>query len=157
MEKCASGLCHSRYRSFSGNDLPLGRAASRDPSGSIRNHMDPGDRLYNQISDPSDQRESPALMSQNLELEEAVRACSRGKALWQRVLLLCWYVLFYPDSFLIFVHLTELTLSSMLASAGTKTIGLTIFNFQQSGDYNLSAAMSAVIVVMVLTGYCLEV
>ena len=59
-------------------------------------------------------------------------------------------------SFLIFVSsLTELTLSSMLASAGTKTIGLTIFNFQQSGDYNLSAAMSAVIVVMVLTGYCL--
>lgn len=57
---------------------------------------------------------------------------------------------------MIFVSsLTELTLSSMLASAGTKTIGLTIFNFQQSGDYNLSAAMSAVIVVMVLTGYCL--
>lgn len=54
---CFSDLCHSRYRSFSGNDLPLGRAASRDPSGSIRNHMDPGDRLYNQISDPSDQRE----------------------------------------------------------------------------------------------------
>ena len=54
------------------------------------------------------------------------------------------------SSFLIFVSsLTELTLSSMLASAGTKTIGLTIFNLQQGGDYSLSAAMSAVIVFIV--------
>lgn len=59
-------------------------------------------------------------------------------------------------SFLIFVSsLTELTLSSMLASAGTKTIGLSVFNFQQSGDYHLAAAMSAVIVVLILAGYCL--
>ena len=108
--------------------------------------MDPGDRLYNQISDPSD------LMSVNPELEEAVRACGRGKrALWQQVLLPMLVRPILSGSFLIFVSsLTELTLSSMLASAGTKTIGLTIFNFQQSGDYNLSAAMSAVIVVMVL-------
>ena len=54
------------------------------------------------------------------------------------------------SAFLIFVSsLTELTLSSMLASAGTKTIGLTIFNLQQGGDYSLSAAMSAVIVFIV--------
>ena len=98
-----------------------------------------------------------ALMSVNPELEEAVRACGRGKrALWQQVLLPMLVRPILSGSFLIFVSsLTELTLSSMLASAGTKTIGLTIFNFQQSGDYNLSAAMSAVIVVMVLTGYCL--
>ena len=98
-----------------------------------------------------------ALMSVNPELEEAVRVCGRGKrALWQQVLLPMLARPILSGSFLIFVSsLTELTLSSMLASAGTKTIGLTIFNFQQSGDYNLSAAMSAVIVVMVLTGYCL--
>lgn len=93
-------------------------------------------------------------MSVNPELEEAVRACGRGKrALWQQVLLPMLVRPILSGSFLIFVSsLTELTLSSMLASAGTKTIGLTIFNFQKSGDYNLSAAMSAVIVVMVLTG-----
>ncbi len=98
-----------------------------------------------------------ALMSVNPELEEAVRVCGRGKwALWHQVLLPMLVRPILSGSFLIFVSsLTELTLSSMLASAGTKTIGLTIFNFQQSGDYNLSAAMSAVIVVMILTGYCL--
>ena len=57
---------------------------------------------------------------------------------------------------MIFVpSLTELTLSSMLASAGTKTIGLTIFNYQQGGDYNLAAAMSVLITVLVIAGYCL--
>ena len=50
---------------------------------------------------------------------------------------------------------TELTLSSMLASAGTKTIGLTIFNYQQGGDYNLAAAMSVLITILVVAGYCL--
>lgn len=60
------------------------------------------------------------------------------------------------SSFLIFASsLTELTLSSMLASAGTKTIGLTIFNLQQGGDYSLSAAMSAVIVFIVFFVYSL--
>ena len=119
--------------------------------------MDPGDRLYNQISDPSDQRE-----------HHSSYVCEPGTGrsstcLWQRQKssLAAGIASYAGTSYfirflLIFVSsLTELTLSSMLASAGTKTIGLTIFNFQQSGDYNLSAAMSAVIVVMVLTGYCL--
>lgn len=46
-------------------------------------------------------------------------------------------------------------MSSMLASAGTKTIGLTIFNYQQGGDYNLAAAMSVLITILVVAGYCL--
>ena len=41
----------------------------------------------------------------------------------------------------------------MLAGAGTKTIGLTIFNYQQSGDYNLSAALSSIVVLFILAGY----
>lgn len=96
-----------------------------------------------------------AFLSINPELEEAVRACGRGKiSLWLKVLIPMLVRPVLSGTFLIFVSaLTELTLSSMLASAGTKTIGLTIFNFQQSGDYNLAAAMSSVIVVLVLTGY----
>lgn len=96
-----------------------------------------------------------AFLSINPELEEAVRACGRGKAaLWINVLIPMLIRPVLSGSFLIFVSaLTELTLSSMLASAGTKTIGLTIFNFQQSGDYNLAAAMSSVIVVLILAGY----
>ena len=98
-----------------------------------------------------------ALLAVNEELEEAVRSsgCS-WFMMWRRVLvpLLSRNVL--ASAFLIFVSsLTELTLSSMLASADTKTIGLTIFNFQQGGEYNLSAAMSTLVVVLILAGYAL--
>ena len=96
-----------------------------------------------------------ALLSVNPELEEAVRA-SGGSflMLWRYVLIPLLTKNVLASSFLIFVSsLTELTLSSMLASADTKTIGLTIFNFQQGGEYSLSAAMSTLIVVLILTGY----
>ena len=60
------------------------------------------------------------------------------------------------SSFFIFNSaLTELTLSSMLSAAGTKTIGLTIFNLQQAGSYNLAATMSTVLVLLILAGYLL--
>ena len=36
-----------------------------------------------------------------------------------------------------------------------QTIGLTIFSFQQAGDYSLSAAMSTVVVLLLLGGYTL--
>ena len=96
-----------------------------------------------------------ALLSVNPELEEAVRA-SGGSflMLWRYVLIPLLTKNVLASSFLIFVSsLTELTLSTMLASADTKTIGLTIFNFQQGGEYSLSAAMSTLIVVLILTGY----
>ncbi len=96
-----------------------------------------------------------ALQAISVSLEDAVRSSGRNKfTLWKDVL---WPMLRQPifaSSFLIFVaSLTELTLSSMLASAGTKTIGLTIFSFQQAGEYNLSAAMSTIIVLLILLGY----
>jgi iron(III) transport system permease protein len=96
-----------------------------------------------------------ALLSVNPELEEAVRS-SGGTFLmtWRYVLIPLLKKNVLSSSFLIFVSsLTELTLSSMLASADTKTIGLTIFNFQQGGEYSLSAAMSTLIVAMILVGY----
>ena len=98
-----------------------------------------------------------ALLSVNPELEEAVRVSGRSKwTLWRTVMIPLLTRPVLSSAFLIFVSaLTELTLSSMLASAGTKTIGLTIFNFQQAGDYSLSAAMSTVIVILILAGYSL--
>lgn len=98
---------------------------------------------------------STAFLSIDPMLEEAVRASGRNSfALWKEVLLPLLIKPILSSTFLIFVPaLTELTLSSMLAGAGTKTIGLTIFNFQQSGDYNLSAAMSAVIVLFIFIAY----
>ena len=76
-----------------------------------------------------------ALLSVNPELEEAVRA-SGGS------FLMLWRYVLIP-----------LLTKNVLASADTKTIGLTIFNFQQGGEYSLSAAMSTLIVVLILTGY----
>lgn len=96
-----------------------------------------------------------AMLSIHPALEEAVAASGRGVvSLWGRILLPLLISPVLSSAFMIFVSaLTELTLSSMLAAAGTKTIGLMIFNFQQAGDYNLAAAMSVVIVVLIITGY----
>ena len=96
-----------------------------------------------------------ALLSVEPSLEEAGRTCGSSP-------LYIWYKIIVPmiakpvlsSSFLIFVSsMTELTLSSMLASAGTKTIGLTIFNLQQGGDYSLATAMSSVLVFAILIVY----
>lgn len=56
-------------------------------------------------------------------------------------------------SFFIFLSaITELTMSSVMASANTRTIGLTIFNLQQAGDYSLAAAVSVVILAFMMVG-----
>lgn len=98
-----------------------------------------------------------AMLSINPALEEAALASGRGRiAVWAEILIPLLTGPVLSSTFIIFVSaLTELTLSSMLASAGTRTIGLMIFNFQQAGDYNLASAMSAIIVILVLNGYIL--
>lgn len=48
--------------------------------------------------------------------------------------------------------LTELTVSSLLWSAGTETIGVVIFNFEQAGYSAYSTAFSSIIVLGILTG-----
>ena len=98
-----------------------------------------------------------AMLAIHPALEEAAAASGRGViALWGKILIPLLIRPVLSSTFMIFVSaLTELTLSSMLAAAGTKTIGLMIFNFQQAGDYNLAAAMSVVIVILVLAGYIL--
>lgn len=99
-----------------------------------------------------------ALLSVEKSLEEAGQICGQGPfTIWRKIIIPMIARPVLSSSFLIFTAaLTELTLSSMLASAGTKTIGLTIFNLQQSGDYSLSAALSAVIVLVILVFYSLS-
>ncbi|AXF55891.1 ABC transporter permease [Salicibibacter kimchii] len=48
--------------------------------------------------------------------------------------------------------LTELTVSSLLWSSGSETIGLVIFNFEQAGYSTYSSAFSTVIVLTILVG-----
>lgn len=60
-------------------------------------------------------------------------------------------------AFFIFLSaFTELTMSSVMASTNTRTIGLTIFNLQQAGDYSLAAAVSAVILAVMMLGCLLR-
>ncbi|WP_262421927.1 hypothetical protein [Bacillus aquiflavi] len=57
--------------------------------------------------------------------------------------------LFY-SSFL--TALTELTVSSLLWSTGSETVGVVIFNYEQAGYTTYSTAFSSIIVFAVLLG-----
>ena len=96
-----------------------------------------------------------AMLTVEPALEEAARAGGSGAlAVWLKILVPLLTKPVLASAFLVFIPaMTELTLSSILSAAGTKTIGLTVFNFQQAGDYSLAAAMSAVVVLIVLGGY----
>ncbi|QNK41992.1 ABC transporter permease [Caproicibacter fermentans] len=96
-----------------------------------------------------------AMLSIHPSLEEAAHVAGGGKIrMWKKILTPLLFRQTLSSSLLIFVSsLTEMTLSSILASAGTKTIGLTVFNFQQSGDYNIAYAFSVLIVILILFGY----
>lgn len=98
-----------------------------------------------------------AISAVDLSLEEAARVSGASKIrLWCKIIIPLISKQVLASAFLMFVSaMTEVTLSSMLASVGTKTIGLTIFSFQQAGNYNVSAAMSTIIIVLVLIGYLL--
>lgn len=100
-----------------------------------------------------------ALMGVHTELEEASAVSGSGKVrTWVRVIIPLIAKPVLGSSFFIMVSaMTELTLSSMLAAAGTKTIGLTIFSLQQAGNYNLSAAMSTMVVALIGAGYGMTV
>ncbi len=98
-----------------------------------------------------------AVLTVEASLEEAALISGTGIIRrWTDVLIPLIRQPILMSSFFIFNSaLTELTLSSMLSAAGTKTIGLTIFNLQQAGSYNLAATMSTVLVLLILAGYLL--
>lgn len=75
---------------------------------------------------------------------------------WTKIFLPLIYRFILTSSLLIFVYsLSELSLSAILSGPFTKTIGLFIFNLQQSGDYNLAYAMSTLVLVVLLIMYIL--
>lgn len=86
--------------------------------------------------------------------EAALVSGSSVWRLWGRIIIPQLAVPALTGAFFIFLSaFTELTMSSVMASAGTKTIGLAIFNLQQAGDYSLAAAVSAVILAALAVGY----
>lgn len=101
---------------------------------------------------------SNALLAVDNELEEASYVCGRNYLrTWIDIIIPLTIKPILSGTFMIFMFsLTELTLSSMLAAAGTKTIGLSIFSLQQGGDYQLATALSAVIVMGVVLLYIVK-
>ena len=86
--------------------------------------------------------------------EEAARisGASRLRALWD---ISCRMAVPAAISGAILVALTavrELTLSVLLLSPGSQTLGVVIFNLQQAGAYNASSALSLIVAVVGLAG-----
>ena len=46
---------------------------------------------------------------------------------------------------------SELTISALLWSAGTQTLGVAIYNLDDSGSFDLASALSVLVVAMVVT------
>lgn len=108
-------------------------------------------------------RSSSAAFSQlDPSIEEAARA-SGASALttWRRILLpLITTGLLGGAGLVLLTSLSELTVSSILYSADSKTIGVLIFGFEQGGYSNLSTAASTVVLliyaVVALVGYLVQ-
>jgi iron(III) transport system permease protein len=101
---------------------------------------------------------SAAFLSVAEATEQAALASGSNKVtLWTKIIMPQLAIPALAGTFFIFLSaFTELTMSSIMASASTKTIGLQIFNLQQAGDYNLAAALSAVIVLFMGIIYGLQ-
>lgn len=91
-------------------------------------------------------------------LEDAVRS-SGSSALWGWVRIILPLLLpgIISGAVMVFTGvLTELTLSSLLWSAGAETIGTTILNFEQAGTLKYSSALSSVVCVLVILLFALS-
>jgi len=89
--------------------------------------------------------------------QAALASGSNSITLWVKIIMPQIAIPALAGTFFIFLSaFTELTMSSIMASASTKTIGLQIFNLQQAGDYSLAAALSAVIVLFMGIIYGLQ-
>jgi iron(III) transport system permease protein len=85
-------------------------------------------------------------------LEEAARLAGAG--FWRRLITII-LPLIAPAAgaavILVFlIACNELTVSALLWSAGTQTLGVVIYNLDDSGSYNLAAALSVLVVLMVV-------
>ncbi|MGJ9383808.1 ABC transporter permease [Salipaludibacillus sp. CF4.18] len=100
-------------------------------------------------------RGSITAMSQiDPSMEEAAQVFgAKATSKWKRILLPLMLPSLLSGALLVFLtSLTELTVSSLLWSSGSETIGVVIFNFEQAGYTTYSTAFSTVIVLGILLG-----
>ncbi|MNJ56351.1 putrescine transporter subunit: membrane component of ABC superfamily protein [compost metagenome] len=87
-------------------------------------------------------------------MEEAARVSGAGVwRRWRRILLPMLLPGLLSGALLVFLTaLTELTVSALLYSSGSQTIGVTIFGFEQAGNTLYSTALSSLIVFLIFAG-----
>lgn len=87
-------------------------------------------------------------------MEEAAHIFgANGWKKWTFVLLPLLVPGLLSGAFLVFLTaLTELTVSALLWSSGSQTIGVTIFSFEQAGNTEYSTALSCLIVGLIVAG-----
>ena len=85
-------------------------------------------------------------------LEEAARLSGAGLALRARDILLPVMAPAAGASVVLvfLIACNELTVSALLWSAGTQTLGVAIFNLDDSGSSDLASALSVLVVVMIV-------
>lgn len=88
-------------------------------------------------------------------VEEAARiGGNNGWGKWRKIILPLITPTVIGGSLLVFLSaLTELTVSSLLYSSDSETIGVSILSFQQSGYTLYSTAFSSLIVLLIVVGY----
>ncbi|MOA20082.1 putative 2-aminoethylphosphonate transport system permease protein PhnV [compost metagenome] len=95
-----------------------------------------------------------AFMQVDASIEEAARISGAGQwKRWKAILLPLLLPGLLSGALLVFLTaLTELTVSALLYSSGSQTIGVTIFGFEQAGNTLYSTALSSLIVVLIFIG-----
>lgn len=95
-----------------------------------------------------------AFMQIDPSMEEAARTSgAAGWIKWRRILLPLLFPGILSGALLVFLMaLTELTVSSLLWSSGSETIGVVIFGYEQAGYSTYSTAFSTVLVLGILLG-----
>ncbi|SDI68505.1 ABC transporter permease [Alteribacillus bidgolensis] len=95
-----------------------------------------------------------AFMQVDRSMEEASHIFgAKGYTKWRKIMTPLILPGVLGGAFLVFLTaLTELTVSSLLWSSGSETIGLVIFNFEQAGYTTHSTAFSSVVVFLLLIG-----
>ncbi|MGH3099010.1 MAG: ABC transporter permease [Streptosporangiales bacterium] len=95
-------------------------------------------------------RSSAASLAQlDPAVEEAARASGAGPVtVWRRIIVPLIAAGIAAGAVLVLLKaMSELTVSSILYSAGAKTVGVVIFSFQQAGYANLATAASTLVLV----------
>lgn len=98
-----------------------------------------------------------AFQQLDVNIEEASRISgTNGWPKWRKVIIPLIVPGVLSGGLLVFLSaLTELTVSALLYSSTSRTIGVSILSFQQSGYTLYATAFSSIIVLLIILAYCL--